>query len=385
VGSRCLNGAELRGCGSVEVVVGLETVLLALGSLIDPAATWGQQACVSDLAHFLTMPGLTGTKPHLVLLREDGGGRLRGAVMLVEYRALLVGSRVFMTLDWRGSRNVFGPVEERAGIAADAAAALIERGARFVSIEFKLHGPEAAPDEFPTLRTSLEQAFKANLVLSGKKHRVEWAVERRRKQFDLPLKPTYEETLGHIHQRTRANLRYYRRMAVRDLGGRFVHAVTIGEPEFLQLNSTSKYAVNERLARWRYRTAGRLANGFLCGLQAADGRWLSLVAGRRNGDQVEIDWQMNREDLPRYSLSTAMRSFLLEYAVAHGATSLLVEGGTAQPIRTSFRYGNVYNLAVRRNGLLVRLAAWIAHALFPKRRFAIGLAGGKREWRNAGT
>lgn len=381
---RGLKGAESRRFASVEIIVGLDAVLPALGPVIAAAAEWGQEASVSDLAYFLTMPGLTGTKPHLVLLRDDADAALRGAVMLVEYRGLLAGSRFFMTLDWRGCRNVFGPMEELARIAADAASALIERGARFVAIDFKLHGPDAAADEFPGVRTRLEQAFAADGARREKRQRVEWAVERFLKQFDLPLASTFEGTLGQIHQRTRANLRYYRRMAVRDLGCRFVDGVTVSEREFLELNANSKYAANERLAQWRYRTAGRGGNSFFCGLQAADGRWLSLVGGRRNGDQVEVDWQVNREDLPRYSLSTVMRSFLIEDAVTHGATRLLVEGGTSQPLGASFRYGNVYTVAVRRDGLLLRLASWIADALFPKRRISTGLVGHKREWREAG-
>jgi hypothetical protein len=105
------------------------------------------------------------------------------------------------------------------------------------------------------------------------------------------------------------------------------------------------------------------------GVRARNGRWLSLIGGRRHMQVTEIDWQMNLAGLPRYSLSTVMRSFVLEHEVGLGTTRLAFTGGTPHPMRHSFVCVDAVDvIALRRSAsgwLLRRLAWW----LFPEKNF----------------
>jgi hypothetical protein len=73
--------------------------------------------------------------------------------------------------------------------------------------------------------------------------------------------------------------------------------------------------------------------------------------------------------LPRYSLSTVMRSYTLEYEIGLGTEWLAFTGGTPHSMRHSFLHVDAADvIAVRRStaGLaLRRFASWI----FPEKNF----------------
>src|ERR1035438_4053551 len=102
----------------------------------------------------------------------------------------------------------------------------------------------------------------------------------------------------------------------------------------------------------------RLVNRVFCGVRAADGRWLSLVGGRRRPGAVALDWQMNLAGLQRYSLCTAMRAFLLEYEIAQGTRRVFFEGGTPHSMRHSFACTDVVDIIVQRRSA----SAWLLRA-----------------------
>ena len=183
----------------------------------------------------------------------------------------------------------------------------------------------------------------------------------------LPLCPTFDQTLARIGQRTRSNLRYYRRRSELDLGSRFVPEVEIDRDAFLAFNRECTYAVTEELADWRYGTLRKMPNTMLRGMRDRDGRWLSLVGMRGNGRHVEVDWQMNRADLPASSLSTVMRSYLIEHEIGRGTTRLYIEGGTPQPIGRSFLKERVAELTFKRRSPYVWLLQRLASEVFPEK------------------
>jgi hypothetical protein len=127
--------------------------------------------------------------------------------------------------------------------------------------------------------------------------------------------------------------------------------------EFLAMNRVCTYPVAVELATWRYESLKSLPGRVFLGLKDSKGEWVSLIAGRSHHEITEIDWQMNRAGLPEYSLSTAMRSYLLEHEVAKGTRKLHFEGGTPHSIRRTLLRENVVDLiALRRSpvGLLLR-------------------------------
>ena len=92
---------------------------------------------------------------------------------------------------------------------------------------------------------------------------------------------------------------------------------------------------------------------------------------------------MNRDALPTYSLSTVLRSYLIEHEVAEGCSRLYFEGGTWQPIVHSFASERLGELSARRNSHYARLLARYANRIFPSRNY-LGqtLANPEISWRS---
>ena len=185
----------------------------------------------------------------------------------------------------------------------------------------------------------------------------------------LPLAATAEATLATLGRHTRRNLRYYRRRLEIEVGAEFVPEVEMGLRQFLAINRASTNPVSDDLARWRYEAIQRTPGTLFAGVRTPKGRWLSLVGGRRHNRSVEVDWQINLAGLPRYSLSTVMRSYLLEHEIELGTTKLVFTGGTPHSIRHSFVCVDATDvIALRRSSrawILQRFARWI----FPETNF----------------
>jgi hypothetical protein len=105
------------------------------------------------------------------------------------------------------------------------------------------------------------------------------------------------------------------------------------------------------------------------GVKARDGTWLSMVGGRRHEGVTEIEWQMNRAGLPRYSLSTVMRSYLLEHEVAQGTGKIMFQGGTTHSMRNALIGSNVLDILIVRRSPLARLVRQLAKRFFPESNF----------------
>jgi hypothetical protein len=141
--------------------------------------------------------------------------------------------------------------------------------------------------------------------------------------------------------------------------------VAMDRAEFLEFNRASMYPAAEEIASWRYDAMNRTTDSFFAGMKAHDGRWLSLIGGRRHGPTTEIDWQMNLAGLSRFSLSTAMRSFMLEHEIERGMKQLLFVGGTPHSMRHAFVDRDVVDLIVHRRSVIASLLPW----LLPRRNF----------------
>lgn len=337
-----------NGAGAnIYVVRGREPILRMQSILTEFSERCGQAGATDDIGYFLSKPGILQRVPQLLLftrlpvpvMAKITAGDLTGALLLYRYTSLGCDLRMFTTNDRSGRGTVVAPPDLRAKVASAASRWLLDRGALAVMISFRDPGSGTAP-EGPL----------ATIPDGGS--RLRWARREREVMEYLPLADTYDATLASIGQRTRRNLRYYRRQAEAQLGCVFVPEVKIAEPEFLAFNNACMYAVPERTAAWRYRSLGDLSEPLLMGTRDKDGHWLSLLGGRRRRDGTEILWQMNRDGLANYSLGVVMRSYFIEHEVGAGMSRLYMDGGTAHPIRFSFVKEKVNDLVVLRRSLL---------------------------------
>lgn len=359
---------------TVHVVRGREAVLAMQGTLNELARRTGQANSTRWLEHFMMSPDALLKTPYLLMVGGSVGTGaspaapdLQGAVLIYEYRLKRWGTKVFATDDMLGTRTVIAPEDVRVRVAAAATQKLMEMGAvtALISVD----------------RGMGWQDWEA----AGAGQRFEMATRTRAEPVYLPLAETLDGTLATLGRRTRRNLRSYRRHAETDLGAAFVAEVEMGWTEFLEMNRQSTHPASEVTIGWRYGLLERTSNDetVFAGVRAADGRWLSLIGGRRHGATTEIDWQINLEGLARYSLSTVMRALLLENEIARGTRRLRFEGGTPHPMRHSFLNREVTDLlALRRRSLrawaLRRFARWI----FPEKNF---LRAALREMRESTT
>jgi hypothetical protein len=289
---------------------------------------------------------------------------LRGAVLVYEYRFAGRGTKVFATDDMIGVRTVIAAEEARVAVAEIAIRKLMRMGA--VMSLISLDGASE--------RRSGPASAKSSPYITLKRTRVTPRY--------LAVGPSLDATLATLGDDTRRNFRRYRRRVEAELGAEFIPRVRMGWQEFQELNRRSTNPADGDVVGWRYGLIERSGSGpetMFAGLRAADGRWLSLVGGRRYGKTTELDWQMNLAGLPRFSLCTAMRAYLLEHEIARGTKRLVFEGGTPHPMRFSFRCAATTDiLAIRRQStrawVLRRFSKWI----FPQKNF---LASALREMR----
>jgi hypothetical protein len=348
----------------VRIVRGREPILRMKELLVRLSERCGQLGAMDYLEYFLSRPQFATKIPCLILLSAKSGapGEVEGAVLLYEYQAMGYGSRAFVTDFHAAHRAVVALPESRTRIAALACQGLIGSGALVALISFidDTHDPEE-------IRRSLTGQRKAH---------GQWATTVRQMVGPLLLDDTAEATLAKMGKHTRRNLRYYRRRVEHELGSSFIVDPVLTKEEFLAINRVCTYPVADGLAAWRYDSLETIAGRLFGGVRAANGDWLSIIAGRTHHGITEIDWQMNRAGLPSYSLSTVMRAFLLEHEIAKGTRKIYFEGGTPHPIKHTLPRDNVVDLVVLRRSLPAFLLRRLA-GVMPKSNYLVSMLADK--------
>jgi hypothetical protein len=340
---------------TIHIVRGGDSILRLQQVLADLSERCGQPGVMDDVGYFLSKPGTFRRVPHLLLfsrtssldLERVTANDLLGAVLVYKYMVLGCGIGTFSTNDRSGRGTLVAPAALRSTMAEMVIRRLMDGGALAVLISFR--DGEAANER----ENSNKSLLFGNSADNHKRAR--WVWRERETPDYLPLQETYDGTLGKIGQRTRRNMRYYRKRAEGELGCTFVPLVRINKREFLDFNRDCMYAVSTKVAIWRYDSLKDLGAPLFMGIKDRDGRWLSLLGGRRHHAGTEILWQMNRGGLSAYSLSIVMRSYFIEHEIAHGMTKLYMEGGTAHPMRFSFNNDKVTDLVVIRRSRLALL------------------------------
>jgi hypothetical protein len=327
-------------------------------ALIRLSALCGQTGAMDYLDYFLTSTENVKKAPYLVLLatRSDvnvfelGAEDLMGAVLIYEYKMMGFYSRVFNTSDFNGSRAVIAPAADRTRVAVMVCRYLMERGAQIALLTCAGDGGENYPEWFVG-------------AIDGERKRW-WTTQTREVGATIVLKKTFDETLAAMGKHTRRNLRYYRRKAEEELMCSFESDVKslLSMAEFAELNRTSTHPVNNAVLERRYSTMKALAGLFCVGVKTPDGQWISLLGGRRHHGVSEIDWQMNRGGLEKYSVGTVIRAYLIEHEIEIGTGKLFFEGGTPHSMRLAFISEKAVDIVVTRRSLfafaLRRLARW---------------------------
>ncbi len=367
---------EVEGGLSEPVILaikGLDWVLRLQPLLTAYADACGQQGRMADLAYFLDKPAIFPRKIHLLLFASSPGvppeeltvDRLHGAVLLYEYSILGLPSRVFAIAD-RSGRGVIAPEAQRLAIATRACDWLMTRGAHVAMLSLSL------------LDGSLKPADVVRKL--GSPRGMEWTVRHRNSADYLHLLPTLDETLASMGQKSRFNLRYYRRRAEKDLGATFDPAIQVSPEEIAAFNRQCMYTVSDSRVKWRLAAQKMLQEPVLMGVKDTEGRWLSILAGRRWGQSSEILWQLNRRDLPQQSVGVAMRSYFIEHEISRGVRQLYIEGGTAHSIKNSFVPEHVMDIVVVRPALRPSLTRLTARLLAKDNDMVQILGGDSEPW-----
>jgi hypothetical protein len=351
--------------GVGPVLRGREAVIAMRGMLAELGRRCGQPGVMDIVDHLVHSPTALGKTPYLVLAGLRTGvpaarataDDVCGAVLVYEYRVAGIGLRVFATDDVTGRRTVIAPPALRARAAEEACRILAETGAQVALLSL-----EGRPEpRTPPMR----------IVTQPGTCRI--GARTRTFACDLMLEDTLEATLANLGKHTRRNLRYYRRRAEVELGVTFIPMVEMGVEEVVELNRNSKTRIPDAEALWRYECLMATPNRVFAGVRASDGRWLSVVAGRRNGGVTEIEWQMNREDLARHSLSTVMRSYLLEHEVEFGTRKMVFLGGTPHAMQHSLALSEAGDVLMVRRSVRARLLCCLCRWVFPQPNFLRGM------------
>ncbi|MGI4828870.1 MAG: GNAT family N-acetyltransferase [Janthinobacterium lividum] len=333
------------------LVLDSREAILDLAPLLESLAERCDQAgAMHWLPYFLDQAVMGRRAPFLVLVlrpEQDEGRSLcvedvEAAALYFEYRLFGMRTGAVATGDAVGFSSVIAPEQQRTLVAAITARALVERGASVVLATY-------AGDEEPESRPLLTGWSG---VLS--------AARKRQVGRSLRLLPTMQGTLAQMGKRTRTNLRYYRRRLEESMPCEYVvdAAAELATADVQELNAGSLNPVSPAEFERRIRSASELPGSFLSGLRAADGQWLSLMGGWRQGTTTVLYWQMNSAGYEKQSIGTVMRSFFLEHEIGRGAKKLLMYGGTSHAMRHAFEQDTVADLVIRRKGLQSKLLCW---------------------------
>jgi hypothetical protein len=355
------------GPANYFVLRGRDEILRLRTVLTDLCALCGQAGAMDYLDYFLTAKENLNKVPYLVLMTSRSGvgvpqlraADLRGAVLVYEYRVLGFGSSIFTTCDFNGNRTVIAPAASRRQVSAAVCRYLMERGAQVVFVSLEPGPPE-----------SCQVCFENAMVGERKRW---WTTRTRNVGATLALQKTLDATLATMGKHTRRNLRYYRRKAEAELDCRFASDVkgVLTMAQLVELNSSSAHPVARSVLERRYLTLKSMEGFFCVGLARPDGQWISLLGGRRHHDVSEVDWQMNRDGLAKYSVATVIRSYLIEHEIAIGSEKLFFEGGTPHTMRHSFLSEEAMDIVVMNRSLFVFLLRRFAKWLHPRKNFLL--------------
>jgi hypothetical protein len=319
------------------------------------------------LEYFLSSRDNLKKTPHLVIVASRSNAEvftlraeeIQAAVLVYEYRLLGLSSRIFTTSDYDGSKAVIAHPQIRPKISSLVCRYLMRHGAWMVQLTFA--------GEF---EVDCNECFHA--LIADRKKRL-WTTQTREVGATIALQKTVDETLATMGKHTRRNLRYYRRKAEVELSWSFATEVkqSLTRAELKELNEASTHPVDDLVLDHRSSTLKALDGMFCVGVRSPAGQWVSLLAGRRHHGVSEIDWQMNRGGLEKYSVGTVIRAYLIEHEIEIGTTRLYFEGGTPHSMRHAFLSEKATDMVVLKRSIFLFLLQKSVQRLGPGKNFLL--------------
>lgn len=248
--------------------------------------------------------------------------------------------------------------------------------------DFGDHGVIASEDD----RTPLLCAAATRLLACRSVHTLKWKAERDSVQAVaeglrgmagvschvtsqeinavLPLADSFDEFLHGLTKLARRNLAYYRRRAV---AAGWVFRDDLSESEISEavgqlIPRQRTSSLSWRVVRQRREALRGKPGACWAGLQDGAGRWLALTGGWQERGRAFMVCQLNRdgEEYRKASLSTVLRSFLIECLISRGARELTFLGGCKGILESFCTPVREHVITVEKIGLLaaVRRAAF---------------------------
>jgi Acetyltransferase (GNAT) domain len=182
----------------------------------------------------------------------------------------------------------------------------------------------------------------------------------------LRLEPSYQAFLKGLGSQTRRNMRYYRRGS-EQMGWVFLSEVDMDEAS-AAIHSLSPlqgigWKDQEKLDRF-HRRVKEVPGGFFSGLRAPNGEWISIVGGWVKDAHLFILFQLNNANHAKASVSTVLRSYVIENAIESGIRHMKTIDGCGGILRKYCHVRATHVLLQRRN-YFGRLGVRIFCRLFP--------------------
>jgi hypothetical protein len=190
--------------------------------------------------------------------------------------------------------------------------------------------------------------------------------------FTLDLGGGREATMERLGYKMRRNLGYYKRRAEAQLGCQFLPELSAGQrvEAVEELFDKGTYQLGRQRSRQLNATLQALPGSFASGLRNSEGEWLSYVAGWRGPEGTYIDWQLNRQQPENASISTVIRSYLLDLELESRSPAVIFVGGTAPQWSRACKQVICGELLMVRRGIVGYLSRRLARRFSPSGKIA---------------
>jgi hypothetical protein len=300
-------------------VVGGEVAIRALSPQIAELLKRTGQAEDVTLApeYFLERNELRGV-PWVVLIHE--GGQIAAVLYGRERRVLGMRTGMVQFGDYYGDCAVIARQDFKATAVAEAALKVLELPQiHSVRASYKVSDQnDSAAIHCVLERTEIQARMLPEMV-----------------QHILPLKNTFDAFLNTLGSHTRRNLRVYRRR-VEQKGWKFVPR--LGPAEMTTALQALEKQQGKHTSSAHYLNCCQAAlkavpGSFHAGICTGTGEWVSLASGWLRNDRYFMLLQLNDGRYVRDSISTVMRSYLIENLIASGTKSIDFVCGCSELLR----------------------------------------------------
>jgi hypothetical protein len=319
----------------------------------------GSASPVLDPAFFLASVNRSCWKPCVVTVRR--GQRLVGTFYAKERTIAHIPTGLIYADETLGGMVAAAEDEHDAVLQAALECLLTRPGVRGLRLAI----PAAAFDRRLFRRVASSLGVELEIAASQASHHAR-----------IPLPSSYEAFLSGLGSTSRRNFRYYRRRS-EQVGSRFVPVLPIEESRRVARQLAPRCSIPSRpdqLIRV-LNMVSTVPHPLLMGLQDRGGEWLSVAGGICHGSSAILIFQLNSDrDHRGDSLSTVLRSYLIESLIERGISELAFWGGTAPPLARYAESVSRVQVYLDTPGVAwraVRLLAGSAAKSFPGRAAAL--------------